>query len=102
MGFSMVPKLFYLNGQCSAHVEGLGMAMGVIEPFREESRGRMSKMSTLSILPRISRRSRPVDCSISVGTVPGFAPGPTRSVLDFISVSQKTVRPSASVRPREA
>lgn len=54
-------------------------------PFREASRGRMSKISTPSILPRISRRSTPVDCSRSVGTVPGWAPGPTRSSMVLTS-----------------
>lgn len=55
-------------------------------PLREASSGRMSKMSTPSILPRISRRSRPVACSRSVGTVPGAAPGPKRSSSVLISV----------------
>lgn len=55
-------------------------------PFREASRGRISKMSTPSIFPRISRRSRPVDCSRSVGTEPGAAPGPTRSSSVLMSV----------------
>jgi len=55
-------------------------------PRREASSGRMSKMSTPSILPRISRRSKPVACSTSVGTVPGGAPGPVRSSTVLISV----------------
>jgi len=39
----------------------------------------MSNMSMSSILPRSSKRSIPVACSKSVGTVPGAAPGPKRS-----------------------
>lgn len=75
-----------------------------IVPRRLASRGRMSKMSTPSILPRISRRSIPVACSRSVGTVPGAAPGPKRSSsvrtsahasLSAIVVRQITIR-----RPR--
>lgn len=58
-------------------------------PLREASRGFMSKTSTPSILPRISRRSRPVACSRSVGTVPGAAPGPKRSSLVLISVCRE-------------
>lgn len=54
-------------------------------PRRLASRGLMSKMSTPCIFPRISRRSRPVDCSASVGTVPGFAPSGIRSSMDLIS-----------------
>jgi hypothetical protein len=46
----------------------------------------MSKTSTPSIFPRISRRSRPVACSKSVGTVPGAAPGPIRSSSVLISI----------------
>lgn len=60
-------------------------------PFREASRGRMSKISTPSIFPRISRRSIPVDCSRSVGTVPGLAPGPTRSSIVLTSSDGKLV-----------
>ena len=55
-------------------------------PRRLASRGLMSKMSTPCIFPRISRRSRPVDCSASVGTVPGLAPSGMRSSMDLISV----------------
>lgn len=55
-------------------------------PRRLASSGLMSKMSTPCIFPRISRRSRPVACSISVGTVPGCAPGAKRSASDLISV----------------
>lgn len=40
-------------------------------PFLLASRGLMSKISTPCIFPRISRRSRPVACSRSVGMVPG-------------------------------
>lgn len=43
-------------------------------PVRLESRGLMSKMSTPSIFPKISRRSRPVACSKSVAMVPDAAP----------------------------
>ena len=59
--------------------------VGII-PLREASRGRISKTSTPSVLPRISRRSRPVACSRSVGTVPGWAPGPIRSSSVLTSV----------------
>lgn len=54
-------------------------------PRRLASNGLMSKISTPCIFPRISRRSRPVDCSRSVGTVPGCAPGAKRSASDLIS-----------------
>lgn len=47
----------------------------------------MSKISTPSIFPRISNRSRPVACSRSVGTVPGLAPGGRRSSSVLISVN---------------
>ena len=39
----------------------------------------MSKTSMPCIFPRISKRSRPVACSRSVGMVPGEAPGGRRS-----------------------
>jgi hypothetical protein len=55
-------------------------------PRRLASSGLMSKISTPCIFPRISRRSRPVACSRSVGTVPGCAPGAKRSASDLISV----------------
>lgn len=55
-------------------------------PRRLASRGFMSKISMPCIFPRISRRSRPVDCSRSVGTVPGFAPGARRSSSVLISI----------------
>jgi hypothetical protein len=45
----------------------------------------MSKMSMPCIFPTSSRRSRPVACSTSVGMVPGFAPGGTRSSSLLIS-----------------
>lgn len=48
-------------------------------PLRLASKVFMSNISTPSILPKISSRSRPVACSRSVGTVPGFAPGGRRS-----------------------
>lgn len=54
-------------------------------PLREASRGFMSKTSTPCIFPRISKRSRPVACSRSVGVVPGAAPGGRRSASDLIS-----------------
>jgi hypothetical protein len=59
-------------------------------PRRLASRGFMSKISIPCIFPRISRRSRPVDCSRSVGTVPGFAPGAKRSSGPLISVHPVT------------
>lgn len=46
----------------------------------------MSKISIPCIFPKISRRSRPVDCSRSVGIVPGAAPGPRRSFSFLTSV----------------
>ena len=46
----------------------------VYVPFLLASSGLRSKMSTPCIFPRISRRSRPVACSMSVGMVPGAAP----------------------------
>ena len=49
----------------------------------------MSKMSMPCILPRISRRSRPVDWLRSVGTVPGSAPGGRRSSIVLTSAQQK-------------
>jgi hypothetical protein len=55
-------------------------------PRRLASSGLMSKMSTPCIFPRSSRRSRPVDCSRSVGTVPGCAPGAKRSASVLMSV----------------
>lgn len=55
-------------------------------PLRDASRGLMSKTSIPCILPRISNRSRPVDCSRSVGTVPGAPPGGRRSAALLISV----------------
>lgn len=58
-------------------------------PTRSEGRGLMSKMSIPCIFPRISRRSRPVACSRSVGTVPGSAPGGNRSSGPLISNHQK-------------
>lgn len=70
---------------CSSPAERTKMGSFMV-PFREASRGDMSKMSTPSIFPRISRRSIPVDCSRSVGMVPGWAPGPTRSSTVLISV----------------
>lgn len=54
-------------------------------PRRLASNGLMSKISIPCIFPRISRRSRPVACSISVGTVPGCAPGGRRSASVLIS-----------------
>lgn len=55
-------------------------------PLREASNGFMSKTSTPCIFPRISRRSRPVACSRSVGMVPGLAPGGRRSCSLLMSV----------------
>ena len=67
------PALFTMIGSCKV-------------PTRSDGKGLMSKMSTPSILPRISRRSRPVDCSRSVGTVPGAAPSGRRSASEWMSV----------------
>lgn len=46
----------------------------------------MSKMSTPCIFPRISKRSRPVAWSRSLGTSPGRPPGGMRSCAPVISV----------------
>ena len=62
-------------------------------PFRLASNGLMSKTSMPCILPRISNRSRPVDCSRSVGTVPGSAPGGRRS--SYVLTSAQGRRASA-------
>lgn len=45
-------------------------------PRRLESRGLSSKTLIPSISPSSWRRSRPVACSMSVGTPPAFPPGP--------------------------
>lgn len=58
-------------------------------PTREESSGFMSKMSIPCIFPKISNRSRPVACSTSEGTVPGCAPGGSRSSSVFTSTGRK-------------
>ena len=55
-------------------------------PFLEASRGLMSKMSIPCIFPISSRRSRPVACSTSVGTVPDLAPGGIKSSSVLISI----------------
>ena len=54
-------------------------------PLRLASNGLMSKTSTPCILPRISKRSRPVDWSRSVGTSPGLVPGGRRSSIVLTS-----------------
>ena len=51
----------------------------------------MPKMSTPSIFPSISSRSRPVACSRSDGTVPGAAPGPIRSDSVLTSAHHKLI-----------
>ena len=55
-------------------------------PTRSDGSGLISKISMPCIFPRISRRSRPVACSKSVGIVPGAAPGGSRSSSVLISV----------------
>ena len=55
-------------------------------PLREESKGFISKTSTPCIFPKISKRSKPVAWSRSVGIVPGAAPGPKRSASLLISI----------------
>jgi hypothetical protein len=47
------------------------LLLGRYVPRRLASSGLMSKISIPCIFPRTSRRSRPVACSASVGTVPG-------------------------------
>lgn len=88
---------------CSSPADRTMMGFSIV-PRREASRGRMSKMSTPSILPRISRRSRPVACSRSVGTEPGAAPGPKRSSSPLTSVvgslSADIARHVTMYRPR--
>lgn len=87
-----------LHGSC-AHRHEFSCALARLRPdtpLREASRGRMSKMSTPSTLPRISRRSRPVDCSRSVGTVPSAAPGPNRSSKDLTSARTRDTRQPGS------
>lgn len=61
-------------------------------PFLSDGNGFMSKMSMPCILPRISRRSRPVAWSRSVGMVPGGAPGGRRSSSVLISVVRRLKR----------
>ena len=56
-------------------------------PFRDASSGFMSKTSTPCILPRISRRSRPVAWSRSVGMVPTAPPDGIRSSSVLISAT---------------
>jgi hypothetical protein len=60
-------------------------------PTRLASRGFMSNISVPCIFPRISKRSRPVACSRSVGTVPGAAPGGRRSDSLWISVLDDSI-----------
>jgi len=83
-----------VDGACpsisiSALLHGTARRHRQHKPLRDASRGLMSKMSTPSILPRISSRSRPVDCSRSVGMVPGSAPGPMRSSSTRISARSR-------------
>lgn len=66
-------------------------------PLRDASSGLMSKTSIPCIFPRISKRSRPVACSRSVGTVPGRAPGGRRSASVLISTMQSAPFSSAHV-----
>jgi len=58
-------------------------------PSLEASSGLISKMSIPSIFPKSSNLSRPVACSMSVGTVPGAAPGGRRS--DSVLTSAKQI-----------
>ena len=69
-------------------------------PFLLASRGLMSKISTPCIFPRISRRSRPVACSRSVGMVPGLAPSGRRSASQVISAAREE-RMSAKTRSHQ-
>lgn len=73
-----------MSHTCSSPADLTTMGSSSV-PLLEESKGLMSKMSTPCILPKISSRSRPVACSRSVGTVPGAAPGGSRSASDLIS-----------------
>jgi hypothetical protein len=82
-----------LHGACSEHKKSMswredgGVMFEVVyyAPVLLASRGFMSKTSMPCIFPRISRRSRPVAWSISVGTVPGWAPVGIRSCSSTIS-----------------
>lgn len=67
-------------------------------PFLDASRGLMSKMSMPCIFPMSSRRSRPVACSTSDGTVPGLAPGGRRSSSVLISVRARNASQSGVVQ----
>lgn len=69
---------------------------GLYVPFLLASRGLRSKMSTPCIFPRISRRSRPVACSRSVGMVPGLAPSGRRSASEVISAAREKLSVTVS------
>lgn len=72
-------------------------------PTLSAGRGLMSKISMPCIFPRISRRSRPVACSRSVGMLPGAAPGGRRSSCDLISDSGNHDQPiSSRFKPQQA
>lgn len=71
---------------------------GMFVPRRDASNGAMSKMSTPCIFPKISKRSKPVACSRSVGMVPDGAPGGRRSASLLISVHPiKTIHQPTSI-----
>jgi hypothetical protein len=74
----------------------------VYVPFLLASSGLMSKMSTPCIFPRISRRSRPVACSRSVGMVPGWAPSGRRSASEVISAAREWLAINISLSRRRA
>lgn len=68
-------------------------------PSLSEGNGFISNMSMPCIFPKISKRSRPVACSRSVGMVPGAAPGGRRSDSDLISAFRNLVSHACIRRP---
>lgn len=73
---------------CNSSPADLTTTGSSIVPTRSDGRGLMSKISMPCIFPRISKRSRPVACSRSVGMVPGSAPGGSKSSSLLISIVQ--------------
>jgi hypothetical protein len=84
------------NSTCSSQTDARRPSHrnSVYVPFLLASSGLISKISTPCIFPRISRRSRPVACSRSVGMVPGLAPSGIRSVSEVISAGPKVLAES--------
>lgn len=80
------------RGLCNCALAAGASVGGNDAPFLSDGNGFMSKISTPCILPRISRRSRPVAWSKSVGIVPTGAPGGRRSSSVLISVVRRPKR----------